>query len=90
MPEARKVQMVVVRSEQGASEPKGKIKSGEMTMYQAARDHSIDPGAKRNLGEIGWVTPGEGQPALDEAPSHWLRKRSPARSRRPRAGTCCA
>jgi parvulin-like peptidyl-prolyl isomerase len=67
VPEARKVQMVVVKSEQEARELKGKIESGEMTMYQAARDHSIDPGAKRNLGEIGWVTPGEGQPALDQA-----------------------
>ena len=44
MPEARKVQMVVVKSEQEARELKGKIESGEMTMYQAARDHSIVSG----------------------------------------------
>ena len=67
VPEARKVQMVVVGTEQEASELKAEIEAGELTMYQAARDHSIDPGAKRNLGELGWVTPGEGQPALDKA-----------------------
>ena len=67
VPEARKLQMVVVKTEQEANEIKEKIEAGDMTLYQAARDHSIDPGAKRNLGEIGWVNPGEGQPALDKA-----------------------
>jgi len=67
IPEARKVQMVVVKTEQEAREIKAKIESGDITMFEAARDHSIDPGARRNLGEIGWVKPGEGQPALDKA-----------------------
>jgi parvulin-like peptidyl-prolyl isomerase len=67
IPEARKIQMVVVETEREANEIKAKIEAGDMTLYQAARDHSIDPGAKRNLGEIGWVKPGEGQPALDKA-----------------------
>jgi parvulin-like peptidyl-prolyl isomerase len=67
VPEARKLQMVVVESEQQARDIKAAIDKGDTTLYKAARDHSIDPGAKRNLGEIGWVLPGEGQPALDEA-----------------------
>jgi len=67
VPEARKVQMVVVKTEEEAREVKEKIDAGEITMFEAARDYSIDPGAKQNLGEIGWVKPGEGQPALDEA-----------------------
>ena len=67
VPEARKIQMVVVKTEQEANEIKQRIEAGDMTMYQAARHHSIDPGASRNLGEIGWVRPGEGQPVLDKA-----------------------
>ena len=67
VPEARKVQMVVVETEVEANEIKEKIESGEITIYEAARDFSIDPGAKQNLGEIGWVKPGEGQPALSKA-----------------------
>lgn len=65
-PEVRKVQMVVVKSEKEAEELKKKIKSGEMTIFEAARDHSIDPNVKTNLGEIGWVTKGTGFPELDK------------------------
>jgi len=67
LPEARKVQMVVVKSEAEAADLKGKVESGDMTMYRAARDHSIAPNAKRDLGEVGWVNQGEVVPALDEA-----------------------
>ena len=67
LPEARKVQMVVVKTEAEATDLKGKIESGEMTMYLAARDHSIAPKAKQDLGEVGWVNQGEAVPALDEA-----------------------
>ncbi|MGB5298285.1 MAG: peptidylprolyl isomerase, partial [Thiogranum sp.] len=34
--------------------------------YQAAADYSIAPGAKQQLGEIGWVAEGRAQPALNE------------------------
>ncbi len=65
-PEFRKVQIVVVKTEKEASDIKTKIEMDEITMYQAARDHSIDPGAKKNLGEIGWQSRGKGWPTLDE------------------------
>jgi peptidyl-prolyl cis-trans isomerase C len=64
--EVRKVQMVVVKSKKEAEELKKKIKSGKMTIFEAARDFSIDPNAKTNLGEIGWVTQETGFPALDK------------------------
>jgi peptidyl-prolyl cis-trans isomerase C len=65
-PEFRKVQFVVVKTEEEASDLKNKIDAGEMTMYLAARDYSIDPQAKQNLGEIGWQSRGKGWPELDE------------------------
>ncbi len=34
-------------------------------MFQVAADYSIAPGAKQQLGEIGWVAQGRAQPALD-------------------------
>jgi parvulin-like peptidyl-prolyl isomerase len=67
LPETRKVQMVVVGTEAEAADLKGRIEAGEMTMFVAARDHSIAPNAKNDLGEIGWVNQGTALPALDEA-----------------------
>ena len=61
----RKVQMVVVKTRQEAENLKRRIEAGELTLYQAAQRYSIDPNAKRNLGEIGWVTQGSGYLALD-------------------------
>ncbi len=66
VPEARKLQMIVVKTKEEAERLKGKIESGEMTMYQAARDHSIAANAKQNLGEVGWVNQGDVVPALDQ------------------------
>jgi peptidyl-prolyl cis-trans isomerase C len=66
VPEARKLQMVVVKTKEEAETLKGKIEAGEMTMYQAARDHSIAANAKQDLGEVGWVKQGEVVPALDQ------------------------
>lgn len=66
VPEARKAQMVVVKTQEQAQQIKDDIENGETTMYKAARDFSIDPGASHNLGEIGWVLPGEGQPPLNK------------------------
>lgn len=67
LPEARKLQMVVVGTEQEAADLKQRIKAGDLTMFQAARDHSIAAGAGQNLGEVGWVNQGDLAPALDEA-----------------------
>ena len=67
VPESRKVQMVVVKTKEEADDLKGKIEAGELTMYVAARDHSIAANARQDLGEIGWVNRGEVVPTLDEA-----------------------
>ncbi len=65
-PEYRKVQMVMLNTEQQANEIKKRIEAGEITMYQAAADHSVAPDAKQNLGEIGWVAQGKLRPELDK------------------------
>jgi parvulin-like peptidyl-prolyl isomerase len=66
IPEYRKVQMVVLKTEEEAKDIKNKIDAGEMTIYQAAADFSIAPGAKENLGEIGWVEKGKALPELND------------------------
>ncbi|MGB7932762.1 MAG: peptidyl-prolyl cis-trans isomerase [Gammaproteobacteria bacterium] len=66
VPEARKLQMIVVKTREEAGSLKGKIESGELTIYQAARDHSIAAKARQDLGEVGWVNQGEVVPALDQ------------------------
>ena len=66
IPEMRKVQMVVLKTQAEAEDIKQKIDDGEMTMFQAAMDYSIDPTAKQSLGDMGWVSRGSGFPELDE------------------------
>lgn len=65
-PESRKVQMVVLKTRKQAEDIKKKVKSKKMTFFEAARDFSIDPNARQNLGEIGWVKQGTGFPELDK------------------------
>jgi hypothetical protein len=64
--EMRKLQEVLVENQVEAEALKARIDAGEITMFQAAADHSIAPGAKQQLGEVGWVAQGRAQPALDE------------------------
>jgi parvulin-like peptidyl-prolyl isomerase len=64
--EMRRVQMVVLNTEQEAAEVKDKVAAGEITLFEAARDYSIMPGAKQDLGRIGWVARGSGFPELDK------------------------
>jgi len=64
--ENRKVQEVVLASKADADAVKTRLENGELTIYQAVAQYSIAPGAKQNLGEIGWVAQGRAQPALDE------------------------
>ena len=66
IPEARKVQMVVVASKEEAKSIKADIDSGKITMFQAAQQYSLDPNAKRTLGEMGWVSQGSGFAELDD------------------------
>ncbi len=65
VPETRKVQMVVVKTKEEAASIKADIDAGKITMFQAAQQYSIDPNAKRTLGEMGWVSQGSGFDELD-------------------------
>ncbi len=58
IPEARKLQMVVVASKAEAENIKTDIDSGKITMFQAAQQYSHVPNAKITLGEMGWVSRG--------------------------------
>jgi parvulin-like peptidyl-prolyl isomerase len=66
VPESRKIQMVVVATKEEAEDIKQRIEDGEITIYQAAQQYSIDPNAKTTLGEMGWVKQGTGFPGLDD------------------------
>lgn len=66
VPEMRQVQMVVVATKEEADAIKVQIDRNEITMYQAAQQFSIDPNARRTLGEMGWVSQGTGFEGLDE------------------------
>jgi parvulin-like peptidyl-prolyl isomerase len=65
LPRARRIQMIVVKTREEAESIKDQIDDDELTIYQAALLHSIDPEAKHTLGDIGWVTPGSGYPELE-------------------------
>ena len=62
----RKVQIVVLESEEDAEAVKQLLEAGTITMYQAAAEHSVLPGSKKTLGEIGWVSEGTGFAGLDK------------------------
>jgi parvulin-like peptidyl-prolyl isomerase len=64
--EARKLQMVVVKTKAEAESIKADIESGKITMFQAAQQYSIDPDAKHTLGDLGWVSQGTGFAELDD------------------------
>jgi parvulin-like peptidyl-prolyl isomerase len=66
IPEARKLQMVVVKEKAQAESIKADVDAGKTTMYVAARDHSIASSAKQDLGEVGWINQGEVIPELDK------------------------
>jgi len=66
VPESRKIQMVVVATKEEAEDIKQRIEDGEMTIYQAAQQYSLDPNAKTTLGEMGWVKHGTGFSELDD------------------------
>ncbi len=66
VPEARKVQMVVVATKEEAESIKADIDSGKITMFKAAQDYSLDPNAKSTLGDMGWVSQGTGFAELDD------------------------
>lgn len=65
VPESRKVQMVVVKTEDEAKAIRKEIDDGKITLFQAAQKYSIDPNAKKTLGEMVWVSQGTGFTELD-------------------------
>ncbi len=64
--EMRKLQEALLTTREQAEMLKARVEAGELTMFQVAADHSIAPGAKQNLGEVGWVAEGRALPALNE------------------------
>jgi parvulin-like peptidyl-prolyl isomerase len=58
--------MVVVATKAEAESIKADIDSGKITMFKAAQDFSLDPNAKRTLGDMGWVSQGTGFSELDD------------------------
>ncbi|MDJ0807112.1 MAG: peptidyl-prolyl cis-trans isomerase [Gammaproteobacteria bacterium] len=64
--EHRRLRMVVLSTRETAEQVKASIERGQITLYEAAVKHSIQPGAKQTLGDFGWVERGSGFPDLDE------------------------
>ena len=64
--EVRKVQMLVVGTEEEADALKKQIEANEITFHKAVADYSIIPDAKKTLGQIGWVSEGSGFPELEK------------------------
>ena len=58
VPEARRVQMLVVKTQEEAASIKARIDKGELTLGQAAQQLSIDPNAKYTQGDMGWINKG--------------------------------
>ena len=58
VPEARRVQMLIVNTREEAETVRAQIDQGEMTLGQAAQQLSIDPNAKYTQGDMGWIRKG--------------------------------
>ena len=66
VPEARRVQMLVVKTREEAESIKARIDKGEVTLGQAAQQLSIDPNAKYTQGDMGWISKGAVFEGLEE------------------------
>jgi len=66
IPEARRVQMVIVRTREEAESIKAQIDNSVISMQQAAQQYSIHPDAKRTLGDMGWISQGAGFEGLEQ------------------------
>jgi hypothetical protein len=66
VPEARRVQMLVVRTREEAESIRASIDKGEVTLGQAAQQFSIDPNARYTQGDMGWISKGAGFEGLEE------------------------
>ncbi len=66
VPEARRVQMLVVKTREEAESIRARIDKGEMTLGQAAQQFSIDPNARYTQGDMGWISKGAAFEGLEE------------------------
>ena len=66
VPEARRVQMLIVNTRDEAETIRAQIDQGEMTLGQAAQQLSIDPNAKYTQGDMGWIRKGAVFQGLEE------------------------
>lgn len=58
---------LVVSTKQQAEALRKKIIDGEISLFQLAEKFSIDPGARFNRGDLGWVLEGTGLPEIEAA-----------------------
>jgi len=66
VPEARRVQMLIVKTREEAESIKARIDKGEVTLGQAAQQLSIDPNARYTQGDMGWISKGAGFQGLED------------------------
>jgi parvulin-like peptidyl-prolyl isomerase len=66
VPEARRVQMLMVKTREEAESIKAQIDKGELSLGQAARQYSLDPDSRPTQGDIGWVSKGTEFGGLEE------------------------
>jgi len=66
VPEARRVQMLMVKTREEAEAVKAQIDKGEITMHQAAQQYSIDSNARHTQGDMGWISKGTEFGGLEE------------------------
>ncbi len=59
-PAARRVQMVTVETREEAASILEQINNSEISLEQAAMQHSIDPQTRHTLGHVGWINKGSG------------------------------
>ena len=67
VPEARRVQMVSVKTREEADSILDKINKNEITIEQAAMQYSIDPQAKQTQGHLGWISQGTILESLEDS-----------------------
>lgn len=66
IPERWHIGQLVVRSEAEAKQLHARILKGE-SLFSLAGEFSIDPYGKKNNGDMGWVTEGQGSPEIEQA-----------------------
>jgi parvulin-like peptidyl-prolyl isomerase len=66
VPEARRVEMLIVNTREEAESIRARIDKGEMTLGQAAQQLSIDPNARFTQGDMGWISKGAAFEGLEE------------------------